>query len=122
LYTLAASAHGYFAQQARLRLTSRRPAQITLVYRPPLGTYVWNIGPAGEFWDEGTVTNSAVTATEYDWMCNRDPHTGKEVGSWTTFAGALPYAIAPNTIAPEWVRRRFPASGPPPPPSDCKAP
>jgi hypothetical protein len=41
------------------------------------------------------------------------------VGRWHTFAGALPYAVAPFTIAPEWVRRRFPRTGPPRPREGC---
>jgi hypothetical protein len=118
-YRLIVSARGYYTAEQTVRLRARAPAVVTLSYRPPLGTLIWNIGPAGEYWDVGVVTRAAVTATEYDWTCSRDEKTGKEVGSWLKFAGALPYAVAPNTIAPEWVRGGFPASGPPKPRAGC---
>jgi hypothetical protein len=120
VYTVRASAPGYFAATTTLRVAA--PAErvvVQLRYRPPLGTFVWNIGPDGMYWDEGTVTKSSVTATEYDWTCQRDPRTGKTVGGWTKVPGALPYAVAPGVVASEWTRRRFPADGPPRPPSGC---
>src|SRR5579864_6254754 len=119
VYEITASARGYYATKTKRRLTPGKHVAVVLRYRPPVGTFVWNIGPNGEYWDEGTVTKSGIAATEYDWSCSRDPRTGKEVGSWLKFSGALPYAVAPDTIAPEWVRRQFPASGPPTPPSRC---
>jgi hypothetical protein len=64
--------------------------------------------------------NGIGEPVEYDWSCSRDPRTGKEVGSWLKFSGALPYPVAPDAIAPEWVRRQFPLSGPPTPPSGCR--
>jgi hypothetical protein len=118
-YTLKTSARGYYAARQRVRVSSGKPIVVQLTYRPPIGTFLWNIGPGGRFWVEGTVTKSTVTATEYDWSCTRDKRTGKLVGTWSKFAGALPYAIAPDTLAPEWTRGHFPASGPPRPPSGC---
>jgi len=118
-YALTASAPGYYDTTAKRRLSPGASVALELEYRLPLGTYVWNIGPAGEFWDVATITRSAVTATEYDWTCRRDPVTRKEVGHWVTFAGASPYAVAPDTIAPEWVRRSFAGGLPPRPRSGC---
>jgi hypothetical protein len=123
VYTVRASAPGYFVATRTLRLAAAaRRVVVRLQYRPPSGTFVWDIGPDGMYWDEGTVTKSSVTATEYDWTCTRDPRTGRAVGKWTTFPGAVPYAVAPGVISPEWVRRRFPANGPPAPPSGCRTP
>jgi hypothetical protein len=118
-YVMTASARGYYTTTLRRRLRPGYQAIIELAYRPPLGHFVWNIGPAGEFWDLATITKTGITATEWDWTCQRDPRTGKIVGRWIKFAGAPPYAVAPGTIAPEWVPKRFPATGPPTPPSDC---
>jgi hypothetical protein len=120
VYEIIASARGYYATTTKRRLSPGKAVAVELRYRPPIGTFVWNIGPDGEYWDEGTVTKAGITATEYDWSCSRDPRTGKEVGSWLKFSGAQPYAVAPDAIAPEWVRRQFPASGPPTPPSGCR--
>jgi Carboxypeptidase regulatory-like domain len=122
VYKLIVSARGYIGARTTVRLARVKPAVVTLSYQPPLGTFVWKVGPADsdEFWVEGRVTKHGITATEYDWTCTRNPKTGKPVGSWNTFAGALPYAVAPFTIAPEWVRRRFPPSGPPRPREGCQ--
>jgi hypothetical protein len=120
-YTLTTSARGYFTTQTRVRVPPGKNVVVTLTYRPPLGTFVFQLGAGstGEYWDQATITKSGVRATEYDWTCTKNPRTGKEVGTWIKFAGAVPHAIAPNTIAPDWVRRRFPTSGPPVPRSGC---
>ena len=121
VYKLMVSAYGYVATETTTRLARVRPAVVTLQYQPPLGTFVWKLGPpnSDEFWVEGNVTTHGITATEYDWTCTRNAKTGKLLGAWDTFGGALPYAVAPFTLAPEWVRRRFPPSGPPRPREGC---
>jgi hypothetical protein len=123
VYTVVASAPGYFSAIRTLRVVSgsgTKKIVLRLGYRPPVGTFVWNIGPDGMYWDQGTVTKSSMTATEFDWTCARDSRTGKTVGSWTKLPGALPYATAPDTIASEWVRGHFPPSGPPRPAKGCR--
>jgi hypothetical protein len=122
VYAVTVSRRGFYTAKQTLRLAAGRPAVVALVFRPPVGTFVWNIGPAGKYWDEGTVTKTTVSATEYDWVCVKDAKTGKEVGHWKRFPGSLPEASAPNTVAPEWTLRTFPASGPPTPPSGCSNP
>jgi len=120
-YAVTASARGYYSATAQRRLAAQGTATpLELRYELPPGTYVWNIGPAGEFWDIATVTRSSITATEFDWTCRRDPTTGKQVGGWVKFAGAPPYAIAPDTMAPEWVRRSFRGGVPPTPHAGCR--
>jgi len=119
VYSLKVSAFGYYAAKPRLRLVPGQARVVTLTYRPPVGTFAWDIHGDGMYWDVGIVTRSTVRATEWDWVCSREQRTRKAVGRWLTFPGALPYAVAPDTIAPEWLRRRFPASGPPKPRGGC---
>jgi hypothetical protein len=120
-YLVTASAPGYYTLRERVELASGTTARVRLTYHPPLGRFLWNIGPDGMYWDEATVTRAGSTATEFDWTCTRNPKTGKETGSWRRFAGPLPYAILPDVMAPEWVPGRFPASGPPAPHAGCPA-
>jgi len=119
VYNLRVSARGYYAETERLRLATGKAGVVTLTYRPPVGTFAWDIHGDGMYWDVGIVTRSTVTATEWDWICSRDPRTGKAVGRWLRFPGAPPCAVAPDTIAPEWIRRRFGDSGPPTPRAAC---
>ena len=78
-YKLVVSARGYDVTETRVRLGYRQPENVTLTYRPPLGTFVWNIGPAGEFWDEGTEDGSQraghhhlpPAASNPDWRLDR---------------------------------------------------
>ena len=122
VHEITIEARGYFTAQSTVRLRPREPVVIILDYRPAPGTYLWNIGPDGWSWDVGTVTRSTITSKEYDWSCTRNPATGKLTGEWSTFAAALPEAIAPNAVAPEWKRGRFPPGGPPKPPHGCVSP
>jgi hypothetical protein len=117
-YEVNVSAAGYYSADARLRIAPGRSPIVSLDYRPPLGTFVWNIGPAGQYWAIATITPTAVASTEYDWTCDRNA-TGA-IGRWTHFDGPLPEAIAPNTISPEWVRRTFPGGHPPTPRGACR--
>jgi hypothetical protein len=120
-YRVSVSAPGFFTKTATLQTTTRKPPTVQLDFRPAPGTYVWNIGPNNEYWDQATVTKTAITSTEYDWMCHRNS-AGNLVGGWFTFAGQTPAATAPNTIDSFWVRRHFPPTGPPRPPSGCRVP
>jgi hypothetical protein len=120
IHELTISAPGYQTVDTRRRVRRRGALSVELLYALPLGTFVWNIGPAGEYWDIATVTKAGVTATEYDWTCTKQQATGTQVGHWLAFPGAQPYAVAPNTMAPEWVRRRFRGGRPPTPRSGCR--
>jgi hypothetical protein len=124
IHKLDVSAPGYYLKDTSIDISKGNNAVVQLAYRPPLGKYVWNIGPDGMYWDIGTVTKSSVNATEYDWGCTLDAATGKLVGGWSPFSGALPYATALNTMAPEWVKApKWAYHGKPPAPAlGCKTP
>jgi hypothetical protein len=117
------TAHGYYQDESDVRLAYGKTAVITLQYRPPDGTFVSYVsGSNGLDWQQATVSGSTARATEFDWVCPPAAHAGKEVGHWSTFVVDPPAAVAPDVIGPGWVRRAYPLTNPPPPPSGCGPP
>lgn len=119
LYEITASAHGYSTVERRAHVRPGSPVVVTLTYRPPLGAFVFDLGPDDDYWDQLIVTRAAVTMTEYDWICTAGKD-GKLVGGWVAFPSIPPDAADPGVLNGGWTRGRFPASGPPAPRSDCE--
>ncbi len=67
VYDVTASAPGYYATESQLQLAAGDPVTVYLTYRPPVGTFVWNIGPNGTYWAAATITATNVRSTEYEW-------------------------------------------------------
>src|SRR6202030_262359 len=43
VYKVSVSARGYYATEATVRITPTKAGLVQLSYRPPAGTFIWNI-------------------------------------------------------------------------------
>jgi hypothetical protein len=123
---LTIAARGYYTTVVRVH-GAQTHLVVRLSYRPPTGTYVFfdsgQIGKSNGYdWAQAVITARSVSTTEFDWTCNRSTRTDKLVGEWQRFPVALPDAIAPDVIAPGWVRRTVAVTHPAPPPHGCSEP